>query len=204
MSASTSSTDIVNLALDILKTENISDVEMPADDDIAAVMNRWYDDIRQNALEGFPWVFATKRAELPLNATAPAFGYDDAYVLPNDYLSLAFISDEYIPLSQWDYTIENGQILIDNGGGASLEVGYIYDVTNAGKFSPSFKLYLAYLLAYHTVAKLVGNTSVIGWVQKALQREEIQAKAKNGRNNPPKGYRRVEMLSARRGQIWSR
>ena len=122
MSASTSSTDIVNLALDILKTENISDVEMPADDDIAAVMNRWYDDIRQNALEGFPWVFATKRAELPLNATAPAFGYDDAYVLPNDYLSLAFISDEYIPLSQWDYTIENGQILIDNGGGASLEV----------------------------------------------------------------------------------
>jgi len=66
MSVSNSKTDIVNLALDIIKTENINDVEIPGSDKAAVVMNRWYDDVRQDALEGFPWNFATKKANIPL------------------------------------------------------------------------------------------------------------------------------------------
>ena len=99
MSVSNSKTDIVNLALDVIKTENINNVEIPGTDKAAEVANRWYDDVRQKALEGFPWNFATKRQAILLNATAPDFGFDDAYVLPADYLSLNFIMYWYLPLS---------------------------------------------------------------------------------------------------------
>ena len=88
MSVTNSKTGIVNLALDIIKTETINDVEVPDGNKIAEVAERWYDDVRQNALGGFPWNFATTRKSIPLNAAAPTFGFDDAYKLPNNYLSL--------------------------------------------------------------------------------------------------------------------
>ena len=78
MSVANSKTDIVNLALDVIKTENVNNVEVPGDDKAAVIANRWYDSVRQEALEGFPWVFATKRKAIPLDSTAPDFGFDDA------------------------------------------------------------------------------------------------------------------------------
>jgi len=198
MSVSNSKTDIVNLALDIIKTENINDVEVPGDDKAAKVANRWYDDVRTNALEGFPWVFATKRSAIPLNATAPAFGFDDAYVLPNDYLSLNFIKYWDYPLSRWDYVIEDGNLYIDNSGATSLQIGYTYDLTQTVKFSPSFKIYLAYCLAERIVFKLTGNVNLQGRVTTGKKTAQLDAKAKNGKVNPPVAYRQSKMLAGRR------
>lgn len=200
MSASTAPTQIVNLALDILKTEQISDVDMPFGDPIAGVMDRWYDDTLEDALESFPWSFASKRAAIPLNATAPAFGYSDAYRIPNDFLSLNFIEDETLPLSQWLYTIEGLDLLTDNGGAASLNIGYVWKNRQVATYPASFRIYLAHLLAYNTVTKLVGMTGAADKVLKRLQKAELEAKAKNGRSNPPRAYRKSYMLSARRYQ----
>jgi len=198
MTVANSSTDIVNLSLDIIKTENINDVEIPAGNKIAVICNRWYDDVKRNALEGFPWGFASTRASIPLNSTAPAFGFDDAYVLPNDYLSLGFIRYWDYPLSRWDYMIEDGNLLIDNDGGESLDVGYVYDCQEVVKFSPSFKIYLAYALALEVAYKLTGNTSLLVRIENGLKRSELNAKAKNGKSNPPVAYRESKMLAGRR------
>ena len=46
MSVSNSPTNIVNLSFDIIKTENINNVEVPGEDKAAVVANRWYDDVR--------------------------------------------------------------------------------------------------------------------------------------------------------------
>jgi len=198
MSVSNSKTDIVNLTLDVIKTENINDVEIPGDDKAARVANRWYDDVRQKALEGFPWNFASKRDSIPLNATAPDFGFDDAYVLPNDYLSLNFIKYWDYPLSKWNYVIEDGNIYIDNSGAESLDIGYTFDQLYTVKFSPSFKIYLAYALADKIAFKLTGNVNLAARITKALKTEELNAKANNGKANPPVAYRESKMLSGRR------
>ena len=198
MAVSNSKTDIVNLALDVIKNENINDVEIPGTDKSAVVANRWYDDVRQKALEGFPWVFAAKRASIPLNATAPAFGFDDAYVLPNDYISLNFIKYWDYPLSKWNYVIEDGNIYIDNSGAESLDIGYTYDQTLVVKFSPSFKIYLAYSLAEKIVYKLTGNVNLLNRLVTAKKNEELNAKATNGKANPPVAYRQSRMLNGRR------
>jgi hypothetical protein len=198
MSVSNSKTDIVNLALDVIKTENINDVEIPGNDKAAVVANRWYDDVRQKALEGFPWSFATKRASIPLNASAPDFGFDDAYVLPTDYLSLNFIKYWYLPLSQWNYVIEDGNIYIDNSGAASLDIGYTFDQITTVKFSPSFKIYLAYCLAEKIVFKLTGNVNLLTRIITSKKAEQLNAKASNGKANPPVAYRQSRMLNGRR------
>lgn len=198
MSVSNSKTDIVNLALDVIKTENINNVEIPGYDKAAVVANRWYDDVRQSILEGFPWNFATKRAAIALNATAPDFGFDDAYVLPNDYLSLNFIKYWDYPLSRWNYVVENGNLYMDNGGAESLQIGYTYDLQEAVKFSPSFKIYFAYALAERIVFKLTGNPALTARIKEAKKVVQIEAKANNGKANPPVAYRQSRMLQGRR------
>jgi len=198
MSVSNSKTDIVNLALDVIKTENINDVEVPGNDKAAVVANRWYDDVRQKALEGFPWNFATKRAALPLNATAPTFGFDDAYTLPNDYLSLNFIKYWDFPLSRWNYVIENGNVYIDEGGATSLNIGYTFDQIVTVKYSPAFKIFLAYSLAEKIVFKLTGNVTLLARITAGKKTEEVNAKAVNGKANPPVAYRQSRMLQGRR------
>ncbi len=191
-------TEIVNLALDIIKTENINDIEIPGGDKIAATCNRWYEQTRQECLEGFPWVFASKRKNIPLNANTPKFGWNDAYALPNDYLSLNFIKEQELPLSQWNYVIEGRDIFIDYDGNSSLPIGYVYDMRDVTKYSPSFKLFLAASLAEKVVYKLTGNAGLQTRVIQAKQREQLNAQAKNGKVNPPIAFRQSRMLNARR------
>lgn len=191
-------TEIVNLALDIIKTENINDIVIPAGDKISATCTRWYEGVRQEVLEGFPWVFASKRKAIPLRAEDPDFEWDDAYSLPNDYLSLNFIKEQYIPLSQWNYTIEENCIFIDNDGADTLNIGYVFDQRDVTKFSPSFKFYLAAALAEKVVYKLTGNAGLQNRIVQAKQREQVNAKAKNGKANPPIAFRQSRMLNARR------
>lgn len=193
-------TEIVNLALDIIKTQTIEDIEAPGSDDIGVVMNRWWDVSRQKCLEGFPWVFARKRVAIPLQAVPPVTGYTDAYKLPNDYISLNWLIDELIPKSQYDYTIESGNLLINNSGGASIYIGYTWDTSEVPKWSSSFKIYVAHQLAAFTVFKLTGNITVTKGVQALLPAARLEAKSVNGLNDPPKAYRSSKMLNARRSK----
>ena len=192
-----SATDIVNLALDILNTQTISDVEAPGSDEIAATMNRWYDVVRQSLLEEIPWNFASSRKAIPLSATAPQSTYDDAYILPNKFLSLIFIDDESKPLSYWDYTIENGCIYIDNDSESSLNIGYHIDETDVTKYSAKFKIYLATSLAAYTASRLTGLSTVAKALQELAKIEGYKAKAHNGKNNPPRGYYKSRMIASR-------
>ena len=198
MSVSNSPTDIVNLALDIIKTENISDVEMPGTDEIAAVANRWYDDVRQLALEDHPWSFSTRRANIPLIAVTPLFEYTDVYQLPSDYLALWNIKEDSKPLSYWTYALAEKRIEMNNDSAESLYIRYSWDNVSVSTYSPSFKIYLAHLLASFVVTKLTGNAGAIKRVQSLLPVMRAQAKATNGKSSPPVAYIESKMLRGRR------
>ena len=191
-------TEIANLASDILKTENIEDIEMVDGDRIAEVMNRWWDVSKRACLEGFPWNFASTRDAIALASPAPTSGYDDKYLLPDDFVSLNWIIDEKLPLSQWDYTIEENYLLINNSGGESLNIGYVFNSDDIAKWTSRFKIYVAYQLAYFTAFKLTGQAVLAARIEGKLAPHRLEAKAVNGIMNPPKAFRESAMIRARK------
>jgi len=198
MSEPVAPTELANLTLDLIKTENIEDVVDVEGDPIASVLNRWYDISKRKCLEGFPWIFATTRAAIPLVSPAPAFGYTDQYRLPSDFVSLNFIDDESLPLDKTDYQIEENNLLIDNGGATSLNIGYVRNSTDIAKWTAAFRIYVAYQLAYFTVFALTGQNQTTTRIQNQLTKHMTEAKAINGLLSPPRAYRESRMITGRR------
>lgn len=202
MATATSPEEVCNLALDLLrqneKVENIDDPES----DTESLAARWYDVTRRSVLRAFPWNFARYRATLSRNATAPAFGYSDAYSLPNDYLELVFVGDNYDEDYITQYAVEGNQILLDNSAAASLNICYVRDLETVANFDAIFIDLLVAELAIRFANSITGiNKSmkdIIAW----RDRVEAKARSKNGQENPVK-RREVSPILTRRSQVTS-
>lgn len=198
MATALSDVDICNMALDLLRQNaSITSIDDPSSDveDLAA---RWYDTTRQGLLRSHPWNFARKRILLSRNSTDPISGYPDAYNLPVDFLRLLFIGDNYNDEYEWEYSIEGGQILIDNEGGDSLEIGYIYDMANVPQFDPLFKQLLAVELAVVFANAITGINKGLKDVYTLKKELEMRVRAINGQENPVKVRYRSTFIGARR------
>src|SRR5574343_15671 len=138
MSTALSSVEVCNLALDLLRHRDaVTSIEDPASD-TEAICARWYDVTRRSVLRQFPWNFARKLTSLSRNSTDPAFGYADAYNLPGDYIQMVFVGEDIDEDYETDFSIQNGQILINNSGSSDLSVCYVYDCTDVALFDPIF------------------------------------------------------------------
>ena len=87
---------------------------------------------------------------------------------------------------------------IDYDGAASIDVGYTFDQLVVVKYSPSFKIYLAYCVAEKIVYKVTGNVALQTRVTAGKKTAQLEAKAKNGKANPPVAFRQSRMLNGRR------
>lgn len=200
MSAPNSDVAICNLAFDLLRhTDRVTSIATPVSlsESLAA---RWYDATRRSVLRAYPWNFARARAALNLNATAPAFGYANAYNLPNNYLGLVFIGDNYVDDYENDYTIEGNQILIDNNDG-TLNICYIYDITDVPKFDAVFVDLLVAELAIRFANGITGLNKSMKSLGDWLKRMEAKARTANGRDNPIKHRHTSPVVDARRSAI---
>lgn len=189
--------EICNMALDLLKVPPITNLREPKTQP-EAVCSRWYDTSRRQVFRAHPWNFAKARATLSRNATAPTFGYTDRYALPNDFIRLRFIGDDVDTLQSVDYQIEEGFILLDNGGASSLNIGYIKDQKNVGVYDELFKSYLAQQLAYNMAYAFSGKETLRQGVKKMLDDTRLEARAVNGQDNPPRRITRSKFMGARR------
>lgn len=124
---------ICNRALEKLGEDPI--VSLADDTDRAQALKRVYTDSLGAALIEHPWHFAKKRAALPASATAPAWGWTNAYPVPTDYLRLLLIKNGP------DFSIESdasgSQAILCNAA-APLNILYLYNVTDAGRLPPHF------------------------------------------------------------------
>jgi hypothetical protein len=204
MPAVLSEVELCNMALDLLKVPPITNIRDPKTQD-ESICSRWYDTTRRQVLRAHPWNFAKARGTLSRNATAPAFGYADKYALPNDFIRLRFIGDDIDTLQSVDYQIEEGFILMDNGGASSLNIGYIKDQTNVVKYDELFKSYLAQQMAYNMAYAFSGKETLRQGIKKMLDDTRMEARAINGQDNPPRRITRSKFMGARRiyssGQI---
>jgi hypothetical protein len=197
MSAPTSPVEVCNLSLDLLRyPELVTSIDTP-EGDVESLAARWYDALRRSLLRMFPWNFARKRATIARDATAPAFEYADAYVLPNDYVNYVYVGDAPVSDPITDFVVEGDRLLIDNDGAASLQLCYIYDCEDVTLFDPIFLMFLVGETAVMFANSLTGLNKAIPAMEKFRDRWEAKARSKNGQENPPKVRYKSPLLTAR-------
>lgn len=197
MSAPTSPVDICNLSLDHLKQSPITSIDTPTE--IAEVIfARWYDTCRRAMLRAHTWNFAIKRTVLTPDSTAPAFGYDDAYNLPNDFIRIVSIGDDSIRDFEKQYEIENGQLLMSNDAG-SVNLRYIYDITNVIKFDALFIDVFSLYMAVRTSNKFSISSSLKTELKDDFKIAWANSMSVDGQERPPVRIQKSKILARRRG-----
>lgn len=201
--AITSSTDICNLALDLLSSGNIQDVENPSNP-TEELLARWYDQSRRKVLREHPWNFASKRIQLAASSTDPVFGYSTQFPLPADFIRVLTINDSIytvdIPASSDLFKVEAGHILISNlfSDSTTLNLLYVCDYTDVGGMDPLFIDVLAYEIALSVAYKIAESNGNIQRIAELAKERKALAKAVDGQESPPKVVERSRLRYVRR------
>lgn len=180
--AAPSKTSIANAALRLLGERRINSID-DQNSKGARVVNDAYDDVRRDMLRTQQPRFATTRVELSANATAPAFGFANAFDLPSDYLRM--LDSRNASDSRW--VVEGNQILTDLG--APLGIIYIRDIEDVQKFDASFRQAFAAALALEVADSLTGTLTES---EKAAQTARFRAMVAGGADGQEATADRVE------------
>ena len=148
--STTTDTSICNSALSKVGANRI--IALTDNTVEARICKEQYTKVKQKFLRGHPWNFATKRVSLALLATAPAFGFYNAYQIPTDCLRVKKVdADETYP-----WKVEGTSLVTDN---PSAYVEYIADV-GEGLFDAYAAEALASVLAYEICMTLTQSATV--------------------------------------------
>lgn len=162
-----SEVSICNGALDKIGGRPI--VSFSDDTKNARICDRNYAECRDTVLEEGLWHFARKRAQLAELSETPEFGYTAQFQLPSDYLHIVSINgnDE----DEIDYQIEGDVMLISE---SSVQLVYIYRLTDPTKFTAQFRRALEYNIAANIAYSVTGSRtkeeSMIAMYERTLRR----------------------------------
>jgi len=107
----------------------------------ASYANQFYAQTRDAILRAHPWNFAIRRQALAKAATAPIFGFANAFTLPADPYCLRVLETD--PPEAY-YKIEGRSLLTDEG---AISIRYIASEEDPSRFDPLFTEALAAALA---------------------------------------------------------
>lgn len=142
---------ICNLALLKFGDISISQIDTPTTEAERAC-KVLYPLLRDELVAAHPWNFAMKRADISALLTiTPAFGFDYAYTLPTDCLRVW----EFYGKDDAEWVVENGLFLTNEE--EEIYIRYISQVTEAGRFPPSFVECLATRLGAELAAKIADD-----------------------------------------------
>ena len=192
----TTKTDIANMALDLLNTENIGDLDNPTNN-TERFLSRWYEHIKLTLLRKYNWGFAKSRAAI-LRVNTPIFEYTDAYKLPNDFVRFLEIVD-YVELpGSKTYTIEGDKLLINMSGASSINIKYIADIENVLFFDSLFVNLLISYLAEKACYKFTMDKSLLAYIRRLIDEDERKAVSIFSQERPPKKIQISRFSRARR------
>lgn len=161
-----SETSICNMALAKIGSKRINNITDATLEAIHARLH--YEQARDSLLRLGCWRFATARAVLSQDTTAPAFEWDAAFILPSDFLKLKSLYG-----TSASYALE-GNRLLTNDGEASLV--YIRKVTDPVEFDALFVECLVLSLAVRLVMPLAQDKSLLNMLHGELSQMLMQAK----------------------------
>lgn len=143
-------TEIVNMALAHLGNGDISDFNTQTSES-ARQARLHFDLTRDSMLRTHPWNFSITRVSLTLDPTSPVSGYENAFLLPVDFLKILSLNDN----DAWEpsdlYAIESGKLLSDED---SAIIRYVASIEDTTKWDPLFVECFTYILASKMATKL--------------------------------------------------
>lgn len=161
---------LCNMALSHIGSEaQVASISPPDGSVEAGYCATFYDQARTEMLEPGTWRFSLNRATLAeLSNLSEVWAY--AYALPSDCLRPLRVlrpGEGLTVFTQYDSTFQpndrgsadfdvEGQVLFSNHPEATLI--YVRDVTDTGKFTPSFVTALSYLLSSYLAGPILKGT----------------------------------------------
>ncbi len=149
-----SEVEIANLALrKLTASDRIDSLDDPTE--TARALSDVWVPTRQKVLGEHPWNVALRRAILAPKATAPAFGYTYAYLMPTDPWCLRVwgLSEDHHGSAKWK--VEGRDILTNEG--TSLYLYFIADVSDVATFPPHLVDLLAEALGESIAYRITGD-----------------------------------------------
>jgi hypothetical protein len=149
-----SQTAICNRALELLGQQPI--VALSSSVPAAKALRRVFTESRRATLEMHPWNFAKKRIGLAASATAPVYGFARGFPLPSDFVKLLQVENE--PRFELEADPAGSQWICTDAA-APLNILYIYDITDTGRYTPSFVKAFAAQLAFDACEDVTGSNT---------------------------------------------
>ncbi len=209
MASITNPVGICNLALGLIRQDNISSLN--GNNATSVVCDKWYDQTREQVLMMHTWNFAIRRINIAEDAETPAYGWSHRYLLPTDYLRFLsigdndsgtlsrFTSDKLIDNSRRvDYELEHGYILVNEEFTEGLNLRYIANVSEVGLMPALFKNALATQLALNMTFEFKSNTTSVQRLASEMQLYLQQAMSVDGQERPPRRIERSKWNRTRR------
>ena len=148
--------EIANMALSLLGEGAILSLDDPSAS--ARDIRLKFPSVRDSLLRMHPWNFAQARVKLAQLAERPAFGFDFAYQLPNDFLAVSALNGFPEWVCRTDFAIEGNQLLT-NGPEANLR--YTRRVEDSSLWDALFLECMAVKLAADCAMRITGNMSMV-------------------------------------------
>lgn len=163
---------IWNLALSMCGTRRVNSADDPSREARSCRDN--YDICRRAVLRKHRWNFAIDRIILNTVASpAPAFGYTNAFTLPDDFIRVHTVYAGGIIIDEPIYRIEGNKLLTDRG---ELWLKYVTDFDDVSKFDPLFDRYLAADLAMVISPQLNASSANLQEIAQQLKDAERSAR----------------------------
>lgn len=163
------------------------------DSKAARLASERFAELRDELLHRHPWNFALKRRELSASATAPDWGYANAFPLPIDYIRMFEVNGEDEGSGRWK--VEDGAVVTDLA--APLGVRYVYRVTDANRMSVGFREALASVLAADWAEDITGDDTVVKDKEGKARIAVAQARSNDGQEGIPDRIESDDWLNAR-------
>lgn len=148
---------------------------------------------RDAVLRAYDWNFASKRAELPKNATAPSFEFANAYDLPADCL---LVRSVYLGEADM-WVVEGRQILTDLGD--PIQIKYTKRETDTAVFDPLFVDTLAARIAADIAVQLTESAARAQQLWQLYQGKLVEARRRDAQEGQPESMPQGGWLDARNG-----
>jgi hypothetical protein len=158
-----SNVSIASQALLLLRANTIS--SFSEDSNEAEIVNTMYDDYIKGLLAMYPWTFATKKARLVQDSTAPINEYTYSHIVPNECLLIwALFNNDTVgskPVIEYDIFGNEGSRRIFSEY-PSLWADYtVY--TEEGNWPAYFVTFATNALASHLAIPVTGNADLAAY-----------------------------------------
>jgi len=191
--ASTSVVEICSNALLLVGAGTISDLN-ETNDRARLVANLW-NQTRRATLRAHPWKFAKTRVALGPASPVPAFGWEQKFLLPGDWLRTIQVGEE--PIDRPNYLEEGGYIYMNE---LECFLVYVQEVEDPLRFDSLFVDAVSARMAFNVAYPLTKDKDLQIAMGKLYFAKLQEARFVDGVSNPPQDVDDSPILIARRSR----